>query len=101
MLADRIYSLTLALSMGAAAVAFVLALFPRPGAARGARAAACAGLVLALASTAVHVGFGHRPGTETALGAGAFVAEHPANFVMTAVAAALLAWRPRRLRQRS
>ena len=95
-----LYSFTLAasiLAVGAAVAASTLALLKErrrnarregtgpllsSGCWRLARKAAVVGLALVLLSILVHVGVGHRPGTEQALPPLAFVAEHRAFVVV-------------------
>lgn len=96
---DTLYSLTLGAAMVAAAVSFLLGIGGlRKTAAdpsRGktllrlaARGAILAGGLLILSVT-VHLGFGHRPATEQALGFAPFVREHPAFAIVAVIPLAL------------
>jgi hypothetical protein len=93
------YSLLLLLAIAALAAAWVAALLGRrlPPAGRIGRwtaPLAFAALALALASLAVHLATGHRPGTPDAMDAWTFLASHPALAVVAALALAALALRP-------
>ena len=93
------YSVLLLLAIAALAAAWAAALLGRrpPPAWRFGRWAAplaLAALVLVLASLAVHLATGHRPGTAEAMGPWTFLAEHPAFAVVAALALAALALRP-------
>jgi hypothetical protein len=80
-----LYSLTLALALVAAGLALVAAPWARHR--RAARAAAALALGLAGAALGVHLAFGHRPGSPTALAPPAFLAEHPAFLVVACLVA--------------
>lgn len=105
-MADQIYSLTLAFAMFALALAFVFRLAAgrrlRPMAMTFSSRAAAFSLALVAISTFVHLGFGHPPGSPTALGPIEFIGEHPANVTVAGLGLVLL-WLGRgyRSRQRS
>lgn len=90
--ADQLYSLTLLVALVAAGVGVVGALgllWRRRSVLRrrsGAVARICglAALTFGLLSLAVHLAFGHRPGTAEALGPVAFFEAHPAFLVVFA-----------------
>lgn len=88
---DALYSLALLLALVAASACLVLGAATRlgrlPGVARPwARAAGWTAIGCGLVSLAVHVAFGHRPGTAEALGPASFVALHPAYLGVVASA---------------
>lgn len=95
---DQLYSVTLALSAVAATGSLLLGWLGRsagPGLSRvtwlrRARNAAWLALALVAFSCGIHLAFGHRPGTDQALGLVGFIGEHPA-FLVAAGAALLLA----------
>jgi len=91
-----IYAVTLPLALAAAAIALALAAYIRltpgsPSAVRRVRWWAGIGaLGLIVLSTAGHLLAGHRPGSPSALAPAAFVGEHPALAVISAMAAGAL-----------
>ncbi len=99
------YSFLLVLACVAAAIALTAALATWSWAARSGFAAGRArrlmplagwsALALLVLATAVHVGWDHRPGTDRALGALAFLREHPALLVVAGIAILALALRRR------
>lgn len=98
-MADLVYSTTLLIAVAACLVAATLAgwlLVVRPArdrARRGCRltrVAALTALGSGAVSAAVHLAFGHRPGTAEGLDAVGFVAVHPSYLVVLVVALASL-----------
>lgn len=90
--ADLVYSLSLGSAMAAVVVAWLLwALGRRAALQHWSRRVAALALALVLLSLAVHLVFGHPPGSERALGPLGFVAEHPTMFLV-APAALLAFW---------
>jgi len=91
---DQIYSLTLLVTLIAGGLSTTLALYLRfrQGAySRWRRAAVLAGItswVMAGISIAVHVAYGHRPGTPDALCPVDFVSIHPAYLLALALGGA-------------
>jgi hypothetical protein len=83
---DTVYSL----GLGAAIAAAAVSLLARAGGFGKARTLALLSLGFLILSVTVHLAFGHRPGTEQALGVAPFVREHPAFAVVAAVSLALL-----------
>jgi hypothetical protein len=83
---DTLYSIAL----GAAIAAAALSLLARAGRFGRARALALASLAFLILSVTVHLAFGHRPGTDQALGFVAFFREHPAFAIVGVASLALV-----------
>ena len=103
---DTIYSLALLVSFACGVIALLLSLtlfmkHPQLGPRRllsfrhGMMVIIAVAVVALLVSLGMHLAFGHRPGSEHALGFAAFLATHPSFLVAFALplAAGFLAWR--------
>jgi hypothetical protein len=95
------YSVLLLLAIAALAAAWAAVVVARRSPAGGRAAAwaarlALGALALDLASLAVHLATGHRPGGAEAMAAAGFLRAHPAFSVVAALALAALVLRPRR-----
>lgn len=97
--ADSVYSATLLVSLVAGGLGLAAAVALAAGIAKGAHravgAAAVAGWACLLVSLAVHLGWGHTPGTPRALPPVAFLREHVAFLVAALLPALALAVRAR------
>ena len=91
---DRLYEITLLLSLAFGAIALALVLLRRvggpraPGSARGMWLVAAGAWIALLVSVIVHLGWGHTPGGPQALSPLEFVGEHRA-FIVAALLPAL------------
>ncbi len=87
-----LYSVALSVSLVAAVASLGLALVGRfaPKLRSFALGAAFAALAFVSVSMSIHLVAGHRPGSPTALGPGAYFREHPAFVITAAVAMAAL-----------